>query len=223
MRRIVVAISLVWLLAGCTTLPEHARPTIERALPDDPRIASADVDPIPYRTLTREDFRAAVPPRQLGEHAGKMGAFTCGWIAIGENGEVPMRIEPSPDGGFVARPERPIEVIARMDRNCSWWNAEPDEPLDVPYTLQHEQIHFAIFEIVAREATRALAAFEARGASPQAAADAFNRKLEKSFEQVSKRLVDRSTRFDEETSIRHDPAAQLRWWRQVEAELLRGR
>lgn len=219
MKRLAVATSLAWLLGACATLPEHARPMIERTHPSDPRIASANVDPIPYRTLAREDFRASVPPRHLGEHAGTMGAFTCGWIAIGENGQVPMRIEPLPDGAFVARPEGRIEVTARMDRNCSWWNTKPDAPLDVTYTLQHEQIHFAIFEVAARESTRGLATLETRGATPEAAADAFNRKLEAAFEVISKRLVERSTDLDEATSIRHDPAAQQRWWERIESEL----
>jgi hypothetical protein len=213
MKRILLACAAALLAHGCTSLPDYARPTVElqQGSPATPS------DWIWYRPITRADFRADAPLPAVAAHAAKMGAFTCGLIAPDPEGEIPMRIEPA-GSGFVARPAAPIQVRARMDRGCSWWNPKP--PVDVPeYTLEHEQIHFALFELAARDATRRLAGAEGRGRTAEAALDDFNDRFATILGAVSEELLRRSTDFDEDTSIRQAPVEQRRWWDRIQTEL----
>ena len=55
-----------------------------------------------------------------------------------------------PDGSvFYRSGATRLRFFAQMDRNCSWWNpGEVGLPDD--YILEHEQIHFALFELEAR-------------------------------------------------------------------------
>lgn len=211
MRIVLLAIALT--LAACADLPDYARPQVSAA---DPR-AAGPIDSIRYRPLTRDDFRAKTPPRNIGEHAARMGAYTCGHVVA----EDPIAIRIEPEGrGFVAR-ARDLVVYAEMDRSCSWWNDQIQDAQPAEYLLQHEQIHFAIFELVARDMQARGRSLEARGATIEAAHAAFQRELEKLQRELADALLARNTAFDRETSGVFQPERQQRWYDRVRAELAR--
>jgi predicted secreted Zn-dependent protease len=105
-----------------------------------------------------------------------------------------------------------------MDRSCSWWNPK-DIGLPADYILQHEQIHFALTELAARDATARVKSITGKGRTPQAAADDFQARVARLMHEIVSELKERSTQFDEATSGRYAPEAQEGWWRRVASEL----
>lgn len=211
------AAALLLLLHGAcaSRLPGYARPRllgVERGAP------GPEVDAIPYRTLERGDFRSPTPPPGMAENAERMGAATCARL-----GAEPSPVAVRPAGSwYEATPER-LSFHALMDRRCSWWNEETPG-LPPAYVLEHEQIHFALVEIEARRLnadSRALIQqVRARGATPEQAAARCQERIEAVLRGAMAALLERHTRFDEETSLGYRPEAQKRWLEQVNQELL---
>jgi hypothetical protein len=201
-------------VAGCTRLPEYALPKVEMV--DARQLATADG--IPYRTLRREDFQSPTPPMDDARHAGRMSAYSCANVV--PDGEPLMEIRrPEQRGPFVARPQR-IRFVGELDRRCSWWN--PDQSgAPATYVLQHEQIHFAIVELAARELTARVQRLAGTGATPADAGAALQAQIDAVFEETLDAMRERHTEFDLETSGRVDPVVQERWLRVMEAELAR--
>jgi len=113
-------------------------------------------------------------------------------------------------------------VDARMDRGCSWWNPN-DRGLPQAYILQHEQIHFALFELAARKLNAELAAlmsrFRATAPTEAEARTQAEREVVGLIRSASAPLLARTRAFDEDTSMGHRPEAQARWWTKIQAEL----
>ncbi len=105
-----------------------------------------------------------------------------------------------------------------MDPRCSWWNADPRR-VGADYVLEHEQIHFALLEISAREINREIAGLLVRVASRERAPSRAQAKLKSVLEAARMKYLAQSQRFDEQTSPRPDIEAQTRWRREVEARL----
>ncbi|TNF86498.1 MAG: hypothetical protein JSU67_00055 [Gammaproteobacteria bacterium] len=206
----------VVVLAGCATgkLPKYAAPSVSIVTDEDMDMS----DVISYRQLTRDDFRGSEPPSNFDE---RMAAVTCVYTQpqIDKDGiEInPVDME---DGVLV------YEVIynnlryrALMNRSCSWWNPRTS-PLERDYVLEHEQIHFALFEAAAREWNE-LPPLKIRVRS-QDIAD-MQREVQKQFEaQMQRRLQvlrEENLRFDEDTSMGHKPAKQKEWLQTVLARL----
>jgi hypothetical protein len=214
LARISTAIALLLVATACGRLPAYALPKAQ--LVDAAQLAHSDG--VPYRQLTRADFRATTPPIDNARHAARMSAFTCANVV--PKGELQMEVrQPQPGGAFVARPKQ-IAFIAKMDRDCSWWNPKQDnDPPD--YVLQHEQIHFAIAEAGARELTRRVRDLSATGDSPERAATSLQRAVDSVFRDAIEANTTRNTDFDRDTSGRHEPVLQQRWYEQLSAELKR--
>jgi hypothetical protein len=196
-------------------LPDYAAPKGWVADPES--IDQTDV--IPYRMLTREDFRGTEPPPWIQGVRGRVGAATCGHILT--TPDTVVNIEPLAAGGYEARVGR-LHFVAQMDRNCSWWNPQnPGFPNE--YILQHEQIHFALFELEARklDASARDLSLQIRGVGPtsEAANSDAQTELYRVLEARVGRILDRSREFDQDTSLGYDPDAQERWWQRVSAEL----
>ena len=167
-RRLAVGLCAVAALAGCSggaqapasRIPEFARPGLLAY--DD---ASAG-DWIRYRELTRDDFRASEPPDPLGHGAGQIGAATCASIRARPDARISVQRS---DEGVVVVPEG-LVFEAFLDRDCSWWN-DANTALPPGYVLEHEQIHFALFELEARSLTgRASSAARVTAGPPGAGA-----------------------------------------------------
>ena len=214
------AAGLLLLLVGCAdvqreprpgTLPDYARPRVERVRAEDYQAG----DVIRYRSVTRNDFRAEAPPAHAAGTADRMGAFTCANIVPDGSPQVSFSPGPEP-GSMVARLDS-VRFYAVMDRDCSWWN--PKAVRDPDYILQHEQIHFGLTELQARRLSAAMRDVRLVVRSPEQAAEQMQRLYDQNAQESSEQLVRDSTRYDEETSFRSAPKAQARWLEYVEREL----
>lgn len=208
--------TVVLTLFGCGTtgLPDYAAPTV--AVVKDAELDLSDV--ISYRRLRRSDFKASKPPTHFDE---RMAAVTCVYTrpVIDEDA---VHIEPviNADG------HRAYDVTynnlgfrALMNRNCSWWNAESQND-DEDYVLEHEQIHFALFEIAAREWSQMPALkFQLKADD----AETMKSELQALFEQYLQQRLDvllaQNREFDEETSLGHNPEKQAKWLKMVRSKL----
>lgn len=214
----------VLVVSGCTAqrglqpvsavsaLPEHARPRSST-------IAAASVDlasAFGYRALTRGDFRAAQPPPEVAAHAESMGAWTCALIA--PPSATRFRLLPAAGGRFVAFVEGAV-FRALFEPECSWWNQQAGG--DPHYVLEHEQVHFALVELQARELTRRFAALRIEVATPAEARDAFEQRYRELYDETGRALIEVNARFDAETSVRRDIGRQAEWLRWTAVELAR--
>ena len=222
-----------WLLAAALAIPgaAHAESDAEApsALPGfakpKGRVLSQDElgrssrDLVHYRRLTREDFRAAAPPPHVAGYEDRLGATTCALISPLANARVEVRELAT--GEFAAR-VLDLGFEARMDRECSWWNdAHTRQPAE--YVLEHEQIHFALFELEARRLNAEAPAMASRlggtGPSQKAVMATYNDALRRELEVAAKRVIERSLEFDEDTSNSYRPDRQRAWREQVSREL----
>jgi hypothetical protein len=74
--RLTRSFQLGLVLLGCSRLPDSAAPSGGLVDP-----ASVDLsDAIPYRTLTRADFKGTQAPAPFAAVADRVGAATCGHV-----------------------------------------------------------------------------------------------------------------------------------------------
>ena len=208
-------------LVACSSLPEYAAPKgriLEVGAVD---FGTADV--ISYRTLTRADFKGNQPPPEFAPYAERVGAATCAYILTTPDTQVLYRPVVAPDGATQYRAVfRNLRFCAQMDRSCSWWNPKrhgtPEE-----YVLEHEQIHFALFELEARRLNDAAPEIQARlqatAPSSTAAVRLVQQQLEAHLQTRIDGVLKRNREFDEDTSMGHNPAKQRAWRDLVVSEL----
>jgi hypothetical protein len=177
-----------------------------------------NADEITYRGLTRQDFKATKPPPHADEFAKRLGALTCTNVRVSD--DTSFLIEPR-GSGFETRVTR-LGFIARMDRNCSWWNPEPSG-LPEAYILEHEQIHFAIVEVETRrlqvrvpELKRDL---QTSGSSQKESLGNMERQVEAELRELMENVLDRGLEFDEDTSGKQATTVQRRWYETLMREL----
>ena len=204
--------------AGATAPPDSRLPGFARPQIFDPGEAQPTDDVIGYRELTRDDFRATAPPAHLGDNASQIGAATCAVIRIEPGGG--FQAEATPTETSVWPVNLRYQVL--MDRGCSWWNDER-EGLSDAYVLEHEQVHFGIFEVEARRLTRRAQELGSisgpAGTDPAELVDEARLSIDRAFERSKEAVMARSLAFDEETSFGHAPEAQRRWRETLEREL----
>ena len=207
---------LVEVVLGCgSSLPDYARPKALRA-----EAAQMDAaDTIRYRTLTRADFLGATMPPMFGDDPNSLAAATCVYIRSAPGMEVVT--QGLADGRVEAR-ARNIGFVALMDRGCSWWN-ERRAAQSPAYVLQHEQIHFAILEVQARRMTASapeIAASTTTQAGSEADAVAeCKASVEAWMQEQIEEAMERSTEFDEDTSVGINLKEQQAWHEQLQREL----
>ena len=221
-RRFLEVLVATTLIACGSSLPSYAAP--QGGLATGEEIASGDL--IPYRTLTRADFLASAPAGNASAHTDKVGALTHALIKHEPDIAFEGREITSPNGD--RRVEGRIKNLAFrawMDRSRSWWNPKPGQAPE-SYVLQHEQIHFAIVEIEARK-MNAEGALLMQETFKAKSSQEIQKKLEAAVTEIIKdgmdRVLERSTDFDEDTSINYDPKKQNEWWQRVQSELASGR
>jgi hypothetical protein len=206
-------------LVGCATLPEYAAPQGKLVTPDT--LDTTDV--IPYRTLTRADFKGANPPAEFAPYADMVGAATCAYILTTPDTRVFFQPFRAPDGAIRYRATfENLRFFAQMDRNCSWWNPK-ERRVGPEYVLEHEQIHFAIFELESRRlnasAPELAARLQATATDADSAVRLVQQQLEAHLAGEVKKILERSRRFDEDTSLGTDPKKQKEWRDLVLSEL----
>ncbi|HEX5101971.1 MAG TPA: hypothetical protein VFV94_20825 [Polyangiaceae bacterium] len=211
---------LLFGLAACSRLPSYARP--QGSLMDPGTIDSEDL--IEYRTLTPQDFRGDKPVGEAAQHMDAMGAQTYAIVRPDPNLKITITGTREADGDthYKGKLEAKLHFRAQMDRKRSWWNPNLKE-VPIEYVLQHEQIHFAIAAIEAKNLNASAAAVTARmhaeGDSQEEVKNAIQAKLDDVIRDALDRLIERNGKFDEDTSARYAPKKQAEWWRRVQAEL----
>jgi hypothetical protein len=107
-----------------------------------------------------------------------------------------------------------------MDRDCSWWNPSNQ---DVPYTLEHEQVHFALSEIVARklnrEAVKLMRDTHVTAATQEAVVAEIQSEVKELLDEYNQEALERNEDFDEDTSVGKNPPRQKQWRETVNREL----
>jgi len=202
-----------------TSLPAYARPRGRVLNPAD--YDGADV--IYYRALKRSDFRGANPPSDMAPYRDRLGATTCAYIVTTAETQVFVRPVRTPGGSvlYEATP-KDLGFRAEMDRSCSWWNSQ-QSTLKTDYVLEHEQIHFALFELEARrlnaEIDRVSVSLKSTDSTLQGARQGVQSRLEHVLSESLRGVLARSHAFDEETSMGYRPEQQKAWLRRVEFEL----
>ncbi len=171
---------------------------------------------IEYRALDPEDFRATQPPRAVVRHSDHLGAYLCG--SITGRADLEIEIVPEPSLGNYTITILDPDYGARLNPRCSWLNPKLDRNA-LRYTLEHEQIHFALLEIEARRVNRAIGELRVRIADPEQAAEIAREQVDALLDRASQRYVEQSRRFDREASHPSKQEAQSRWRVQVEALL----
>ncbi len=213
-----------WLLAlslfGCSTLPEYAAP--KGGVVDSGKLDSSDV--ISYRLLTRADFRGTKAPPEFAPVADRVGAATCGQVRTTADTAVLIswRQETPTSEKHHWVEVKKLGFMALMDRRCSWWN-ERAAARAPGYVLQHEQIHFALYELGARALNASVDSLKrdmtGEGKSPQAVQDHAQRALNEALQKATDELLERNRDFDQDTSLGYRPDRQRAWLKKVTTEL----
>lgn len=221
-RRALCALASFAVLVSpaCSKLPDAAAPKLRGAVTYD-MLASLDV--IPYRPLTRQDFKGTRPPPEFASLASQLGAATCSHLLTAPSTRVRITERRDATGAraFEAKPYN-VRFRAVMDRTCSWWN-DRLAAFHPGYVLEHEQIHFAITELEARRLNASVTDFM-RDASftaetPQAAIALAHEAIQRKILEGSEVILARSRAFDEDTSMGYRPEAQRRWRVAINREL----
>ena len=215
---LVLWIFLSGMLAACAQLPEYARPQFH--VPENG--AAVSREGFSYRSLTIEDFQAASLPPEYSEHNHHINAHSC--ISIRPARDSKARITQGVYGqkSFYVGSIPQIRFEAIFVPGCSWWNPEVPEGRKA-YVLQHEQIHFALAELAARQLTREareeMRDYLAINNSYREVQEELKTKLKEMAHAAMASSFEEHTDFDEDTSLYHDPRAQRWWLEEVEARL----
>jgi len=218
-KRRLFAVVLLAVL-GCSTLPEYAAP--KGGVVDAGQLDSSDV--ISYRQLTRADFRGTRAPTEFAAVADRVGAATCGQVRTTADTVFLLNWrQQSPS----SQKQHWVEVkklgfMALMDRRCSWWN-EKLAARAPGYVLQHEQIHFALYELGARKLNASVEAIKhemtSQGTSGEQVQARAQQALNDALTRATEELLERNREFDEDTSLGYRPDRQRAWLQRVTAEL----
>ena len=210
---VLLGIGIAAVLASAEPLRAEDDPARDRIVL--PELSGVSDDVISWRPLDIGDFRAARPPASLWNHGERLNAVSC--VFIGTDEEIILVVErEAPVAGSARFRVRisSVRIVSLFDRSCSWWNT--GVPHDrIAYTLEHEQIHFALAELAARRLQRVIGerrdSLEATAATAERARQRIQMQLDIALREISDALRDEHERFDSETSIRYDPIAQDRW------------
>jgi hypothetical protein len=214
---VVLSLSLV-LVPTCARLPEYAQPRMVQA----DELQKALATGFTYRPLTPADFRAASLSEQQAEHAERINAHTATLIRL--TADSSFRITSGDLCGqryFFGRIERlAFEAVMLPDR--SWWN--PKIPVNMRgYVLQHEQIHFALTELTARQLTIDIQQWASdvlvMEPTPQEVRAELSRQIKDRINAAMEVNLKRQAEFDEDTSLFFSPKWQQWWSLTVEEEL----
>jgi len=219
LRYAVLALALA-LVPACARLPEYARPRVVAADELQKTLAIG----FPYRALTPEDFRAASLSEQMSEHAERINAHAA--IQIRVTADSSFRITSGDLYGqtyFFGKIERlGFEAVMLPDR--SWWNPKIAANMR-GYVLQHEQIHFALTELAARQlasdSLKWVSEMVVIKPTPQEVRAELARQIKDRINAAMEANLKRQAQFDDDTSLFHNPRRQQWWSWTVEDELRR--
>jgi len=179
-------------------------------------------DVILHRRITPRDFRA----RQSGDLQPLVDSDTdtppriIAHVALQLLCALEVQMKELRPGLFEARASR-IRHFAVMDRRQSWWGADAGSP---EWVLAHEQLHFDLAELTARELDRDLDALRqktrGRGFSADMALEEFEKSWARHMRVAREGLRDLELRYDRETRQGTDAVRQEEWARETRQRLL---
>jgi hypothetical protein len=215
---------LLWavpLLIGCSRgLPDYAAP--KGGVVEATTLDSSDV--IRYRQLTRADFHGEKVPPEFAAVADRVGAATCGQVRTTPDTAFFVHSRKEPPGGEQRAwiEVKKLAFVALMDRRCSWWNDKVAAKAPA-YVLEHEQIHFALYELGARKLNASVDSIKRsmlnEGSSQREVETRARRSLNAALTEATEELIDRNRDFDHDTSLGYRPDRQRAWLKKVTAEL----
>jgi hypothetical protein len=217
--RLIGSLQVLLVLLGCSRLPDSAAP--KGGLVDP---ASVDLsDAIAYRTLTRADFKGTKAPAPFAAVADRVGAATCGHVLTTPDTQMEIVGEGVQGGDMLYRVNvKQLRFRALMDRSCSWWN-DGVAAFAPDYVLEHEQIHFALYELGARRLNKAASDIardmQGEGSSKDELQHAAEQTLRKAVLDEVEDILAENRSFDEDTSLGYKPDRQKVWLRRVISEL----
>ena len=89
--------------------------------------------------------------------------------------------------------------------------------------LEHEQIHFALYELGARKLNASAEAIRlsmtTQGSSQREVETRARQVLNDALARATEELIDRNRDFDQDTSLGYRPDRQRQWLKQVSSEL----
>lgn len=175
---------------------------------------------IRYRQLSRADFRSPVPPEESRLHGMKINAHTGLVLQLVDGARIIIEEQPARVAGRKSYRvhAKDIRFEALMVPERSWWNpAIPDKQKG--YVLQHEQIHFAIMELWARELNeeigRLAGSFDVVTTSPDSAKKEMQNKIDNLLAWANRQSLAEHADFDSQTSGKFNPAAQKVWLKKL--------
>ena len=205
-RQCLLLVFVLAVLNGCATLPEYAAPKLVAF----EGIDSDRDDSITYRKLQRSDFRGEQPPGSFDE---RMAAVTCAYIEpLIDRDAIEIEDVETLDGAQSYRITlHNLMFRALLDRDCSWWNPAVDDR-EEDYILEHEQVHFALFEVAAREWTDAPPMqLQVMVGNRSSMIDKVREQFEQHFDERMDELMRQNREFDRQTSVGYDPLKQQKW------------
>lgn len=169
-----------------------------------------------YRQLRRSDFRSTALPPDRTMHESSINAYTCTRIRPTQDSRYTVNRAQYNDNVFYIGSIQNIGFEAIMIPGCSWWNPAL-AAVAHSYVLQHEQIHFAIVELTARQLTtkarQSALTFMAIQPNSGAAMAEVNDTVNTWIRAATEESLDMHTAFDEDTSLFHSPKWQ-HWWKE---------
>lgn len=185
------------------------------------RLDTSDV--ITYRALTRGDFRGDHPPKPFLGRADipQPVAVSCAYVAPDPGARV-FAVPTRPGGKGPFRPHvEGLTFRAMFSRSCSWWNRE--HGLSPMYVLEHEQIHFSLFEVAARRLNRDVPRMLNSPSLESSSADSVvalaRRRIQGALERTLAETGELNLEFDRATSFGFSLHLQEAWRRRVEKDL----
>lgn len=206
------------LLVGCHKLPDYAAP--KGGVVGASALDVGDV--IGYRKLERSDFHGKRPPPEFAQAEKSLGAATCGQVRTSPDTLVLVHYQTGEGETRYWIEIKQLRFLALMDRRCSFWNdrVAAREPA---YVLQHEQIHFALYELGARKLNAELPSIEqrmlAQGKSQAEVETHAQQALRDVLKHATDDMLEQNRAFDEDTSLGYRPDRQRAWLARVMREL----
>lgn len=180
-------------------------------------------DTVEYRTLTREDFHATTPPNEAKGVPLHASAALIGAVRVDPRSDVFVtQVKTGSDSTLFEATARNLRFQAVMDPKASWWREDLDST-STAYVLEHEQIHFAIFELEARRLNARIPEIATRirsvGQTSDEARNTANARLEEERRASNQEVMMRQSQFERETANGKLRDRQKEWWNRIQAEL----
>ncbi len=204
-------------LAGCSRLPAYSQPRIETSA-----VAPA-AQTISYRQLAVADFRATALPEDLKNHGQDLNAHSS--VAIRTRPGANYVLPSLGDEGrkLLCGHAENLGFEAVMFPEKSWWRPTLAKDKEL-YVLQHEQIHFALMEVAARQLNRKITKEDDQLTTCEADAEAIvvriSATIDRWLAESRKETLRQHVEFEEDTSRLFAPKMQQWWYDRAMKELL---